>query len=589
MWLGVALFVGALLANQPVFAAAPARPAVEYRPEHCAWCQRDTWCELRATGKWQCRGCKAVRYFRNFLYPPIGFSLLPWSEEGLFKLYGTVDMNTGRRQYQRAYWSMGKQNGKSNLSGGLPLYHLDCENEPDAEVYGAAAAKDQAGIVFKATAKLIRANPTLMQRYKILDSVKKLQVRAEKRIGYEVLSADGDVRDGIRPSLLIRDELHRWKTQKSETLRDVTTKGQISREEPLDIVITTAGAEYESPLWFEEYSFAKLVLLEPSLAPDLLVMIYEADVKRVEEEPGYWESLEARLAANPSHESLGGHLRDAGIVKELNKARANAAERSKYLRYNLNVPLKTTEDPVIDIPKWQACGGGIDLRTWESFDVERVISEWKLAGRKCFAGVDASWTIDLTAVVGIFPPEAEGESWKFLPFFWVPQANVQKLERVTRMPMQAWVKKGLIEATPGNAIDLRAVTDRIRWMRTKFELVSVPYDRANFRTDAMKLADEDAITTVEVPQNFMELGFATKFLLAAYPDQNIHHGNHPVLNWMAACLQLQYDHKDNCQPSKPERLKSAKRIDGIQAIVTGLNQALTTVSTGYVKPNFAVI
>jgi hypothetical protein len=44
---------------------------------------------------------------------------------------------------------------------------------------------------------------------------------------------------------------------------------------------------------------------------------------------------------------------------------------------------------------------------------------------------------------------------------------------------------------------------------------------------------------------------------------------------MAACLQLQYDHKDNCQPSKPERGRTSNRIDGIQAIVTALNRALS--------------
>jgi phage terminase large subunit-like protein len=39
-------------------------------------------------------------------------------------------------------------------------------------------------------------------------------------------------------------------------------------------------------------------------------------------------------------------------------------------------------------------------------------------------------------------------------------------------------------------------------------------------------------------------------------------------------MQLQYDRKDNCQPIKPERMKSAKRIDGIAATVTALSRML---------------
>jgi phage terminase large subunit-like protein len=71
----------------------------------------------------------------------------------------------------------------------------------------------------------------------------------------------------------------------------------------------------------------------------------------------------------------------------------------------------------------------------------------------------------------------------------------------------------------------------------------------------------------------LHLSHPTKFLLSAYVDQKIRHGNNPVLNWMASCLQLQYDRKDNVQASKPERGKSAKRIDGIAAIITALARA----------------
>ncbi len=267
-------------------------------------------------------------------------------------------------------------------------------------------------------------------------------------------------------------------------------------------------------------------------------------------------------------------MRDAAIVVELNKARANSADRSKYLRYHLNVPIKTHEDPVIDVPKWQACGGGVDLRTWKKYDAEKLIETWGLGGRRCWPGVDASWTTDLTALVSVFEPfHGSDDAWTLLPNFWMPEENVAKIERICRVPLRAWIDQGFITATPGNSIDLRSVMDRIREANKLFDIVEVPFDRANFRTQGSDL-NEEGITAIEVHQNFMELGFATKFLLSAYPDKRIRHGNNPVLNWMAACLQLQYDHKDNCQPSKPERGKSSKRIDGMQAVVTALNRAL---------------
>jgi phage terminase large subunit-like protein len=282
------------------------------------------------------------------------------------------------------------------------------------------------------------------------------------------------------------------------------------------------------------------------------------------------------MAANPSHEDLGGFLKDAAIVGELEKAIAQPSERSKYLRYHLNVPLKTQEDPIIDMTQWLQCGGGEDLRDWPEYDFELLIIKWGLLERPCWAGVDASWTTDLTAVTFVFPPFEGTAAWTLLPFFWIPEGQIDKLERVCRVPYATWVSQNFIEATPGQTIDQRAVMDRIRWGRERFDLREVPYDRFNFRSEALNLADE-GIVAVEVNQSFLHLSHPTKFLLGAYLDQKIRHGNNPVLNWMASCLQLQYDHKDNCQPSKPERGKSSKRIDGIQATVTGLVRAIVAV------------
>jgi phage terminase large subunit-like protein len=546
---------------------------VEYRPGHCAYCDADTWCELRANGKWQCRACKVERFFARVLYPPLGYELMWWQRKALRDLYGTVQPEDGRRQYRRAFISLAKQNGKTFLLGGLPLYNILMEDEFQPEAYGGAAAKEQAGLVFKAASILVGANPDLQSRLKVLPSTKRI-LRRDGGGFYAVLSADGDLQDGIRPSLSLRDELHRWKTARAETLRDVMTKGQVSRDEPLDIVITTAGAEYESPLWLEEYEHAERVLAGIVKDPALYVLIFEPDRKRLKADPDYWKSRAARVAANPSHEDSGGFLRDASIVAELDKALLNPRARSKYLRYHLNVPLKTFEEPVIDLLKWLECGGGVDLPSWERFDLKRLIAEWGLAGQQCWIGIDASWTTDLTAAVCIFPPFKDVEAWTIVPFFWMPQERVEQLERACRVPFGAWIAQGFLEATPGGAIDLRSIIERVLELNVLFNVQELAYDRMNFRPQAMDLEENHGIVCAEINQNFLLLSPPTKWLLAAYPEGELRHGNHPVMNWMASCLQLQYDRKDNCQPVKPERLKSSKRIDGFQALITALNRAI---------------
>jgi phage terminase large subunit-like protein len=552
-----------------------------YRPDTCAWCQADTWCIPRANGKPQCKACEVELYYSAFLYPPLGLKVTGWARKILRELFGTLNEEDGTRQYERAYISAAKQNGKSFLTAGLPIYHIHMHPEISPEAYGSAAAKEQAGIIFKAASQLVNANPALLSVLKIIPSSKRI-IRKDLAGFYQVLSADGDVQDGIRPSLNLRDEVHRWRGAKAETLHDVTTRGQVSRTEPLDIGITTAGAEYESPLWAREYEAAKKVESGAVPVKNFYVAIFEADRKRIDKDPEYWKSREARVVANPSHEDNGGFLKDRAIARFLDDALTDPSQKPAYLRYHLNVPLKSSTEPVINMPKWQACGGfpgekePVDLRDWPIFDVKLLMSKWGLVDKTCFAGVDASWTQDMTAMVLGFPVN---DSWTLLPFFWLPEEKIIEIERKTMVSLSHWVNQGFVTATPGNAIDLRSVKDRIRWAHQMFDLQFIAYDRTNFRVEAMKLEEEDGFVVKEVPQNFMRLNEPTKFLLSAYEDGKIRHGNHPVLNWHASCLQLKYDDKDLCQPTKPKRLKTAQRIDGMQALATMWAEARTAEET----------
>ena len=588
MWLILIIMLAAeAVSGAPIF--PPSTPSktsgsaiFDYRPERCAYCNADTWCELRANQQRQCRGCKVERFFSNVLYPPLGYTLIGWQRQILRDLYGTVRPENGLRQYTSAFIEVAKKNGKSFLVGGMPIYNLLMEDELNPEAYGGAAAKEQAGLVFKAASQLVNANPYLLAKLKVLPSTKRI-VRRDGGGFYQVIAADGELQDGIEPSLSLRDELHRWRTARAETLRDVMTKGQISRREPLDVVITTAGAEYESPLWLEEYEQAKRVL-DGSLRMDsLYVAIYEPDIKRINSDDAYWMSREARVAANPSHEDHGGFLKDSAITAEMQKAIANPRARSKYLRYNLNVPVKALEDPVVDMQRWHLCGGGVDVRTWDAYDPERLAQLWNLnSGNPCWIGVDASWTTDLTAAVALFSPASSTDAWSVLPFFWLPEERLSILEKACRVPLSTWVRQGFIAATPGGAIDLRAVIERIEWMAERFPVAEIPYDRMNFRVEAMNL-ETKGLQCAEVAQTFLGLSAATKFLLSLISEGKIRHANNPVLNWMASCLQLQNDNKDNCQPAKPSRMKDAKRIDGIQAMVTAFSRAMLAVPAGEPK------
>lgn len=77
----------------------------------------------------------------------VPFELLPWQDEIIRTLYGTVKEN-GYRQYNTCYCEIPKKNGKSELAAAIALYMTCGDGEWGAEVYGCASDRQQASIVF---------------------------------------------------------------------------------------------------------------------------------------------------------------------------------------------------------------------------------------------------------------------------------------------------------------------------------------------------------------------------------------------------------------------------------------------------------
>ncbi len=91
------------------------------------------------------------------------FRLAEWERQIVRDLLGWK-REDGTRRYRTAYIEVPRKNGKSSLAAGLALYLLFADEEPGAEVYSAAADRDQAAIVFdlarEMVARRVAGNPT---------------------------------------------------------------------------------------------------------------------------------------------------------------------------------------------------------------------------------------------------------------------------------------------------------------------------------------------------------------------------------------------------------------------------------------------
>ena len=96
------------------------------------------------------------------------FALIDWQERIIRDLFGVLKPN-GYRQFNTAYIEIPKKQGKSELAAAIALLLCCGDGEAGAEVYGCAADRQQASIVFKVAADMVRMCPALNKRVKILD------------------------------------------------------------------------------------------------------------------------------------------------------------------------------------------------------------------------------------------------------------------------------------------------------------------------------------------------------------------------------------------------------------------------------------
>jgi phage terminase large subunit-like protein len=215
------------------------------------------------------------------------FDLRPWQKTILRKLFKT--RKDGLRQYRTCLLMLPRKNGKSELAAALAIYFLMFDGETGAEVYSAAADKDQAALVFNVAAQMIRNDPELAAQCDIIDSQKRI-VHRKSGSFYRAISAEAYSKHGFNASVVIYDELH---AAPNRELWDVLSTSQGARQQPLMMAITTAGYDRHSILW-ELYEHAKRVEHDPAIDPTFLPLLFEAP------QGSDWQDEKVWKVANPA-------------------------------------------------------------------------------------------------------------------------------------------------------------------------------------------------------------------------------------------------------------------------------------------------
>jgi phage terminase large subunit-like protein len=502
------------------------------------------------------RADKVVAFFGELLVHTKGrwarrqFVLEDWQEHGIIRpVFGEVvwssEVDAYVRRYRLVYIILGRKNGKSELAAGIVLYLLVGDDEESAEIYGAAKDTKQAGKVGEVVERMRQLSPLLSKRLGFNKNNRRV-FDEESNSYYEVIPADAKGELGHNPHGVVIDEVL---SQPNGDLWESLRTAAGARTQPLYVIIST---ETNEPVSFGATVIdeAERIAEDPRRAPHAF-----AYVRKTDTEADPWNEANWRHA-NPA---LGTFLSLQALREEALEAKNEPTKENSFRQYRLN-------QRVSQITRW------MPLHLYDACGGPAVLEDDVLAGRRCWGGLDLSATSDLTALAWWFPdavneqPGPHQVLWRF----WVPEAKIAWLSKHTGGAFEQWVHQGLITATEGDVVDYDVMHAQLLADHQLFAVQGLGLDKWN-ATGTANYCQARGIPVQLVSQTAAGLSAPMKELMRLTVSRAWNHQGHPVARWCFDSVEVKRDDQDNIRPVKPDRQKTAKRIDAVPAVVMAIS------------------
>jgi phage terminase large subunit-like protein len=450
----------------------------------------------------------AFRFFEGMLklsegqFEGTAFELDPSQAFIVGSLFGWKRAD-GTRRFRRAFIEQGKGNGKSPMAGGIGLYGLTADGEAGAQVYAAAAKKEQAGILFADAVKMVKASKPLLSRLEFSGGEGREYNIAYHPAGsfFRPVSRDtGKTGSGPRPHFVLADEVHELPDRKSIEMLE---RGFKFRRQPLLFMITNSGSDRNSVAWEEHEHAVKVAAGHREAINDPVFVGEPIDdttfsyVCALDEGDDPLRDSSCWPKANPL---LGVTITEQYLADVVAQAKAIPGQLNGILRLHFCV--------------WTEAETAWMTRA----TLEPAIAEFdpvkEHAGKKVFLGLDLSQNRDITAKATVVQT---GQTKEGKPTFdawidaWTPNDTILVRELRDKLPYTVWRDQGFIESPPGENINYRYVAQTLAEDAETFNVQMVAYDRyafKRFEEDVKELGLQ--MEFVEHPQGGTKKGIPTE-------------------------------------------------------------------------------
>ncbi|MGC2853946.1 terminase large subunit [Novispirillum sp. DQ9] len=407
----------------------------------------------------------------------------------------------GTRRFRRAYIEQGKGNGKSPLAGGIGLYGMTADKEPGAQVYAAAAKKDQAGILFQDACKMVRRSPALLKRLTFSGGLGRefnIAHHASQSFFRPISKDAGKTGSGPRPHFALCDEVHE---HPDRSIMEMLERGFKFRRQPLLLMITNSGSDRGSVCW-EEHQHAVRVAAGTMTPDEEAAYVGEAVddttfsfVCSLDKGDDPLEDPTCWAKANPL---LGVTITEGYLADVVKQAKSLPGKQNNILRLHFCV--------------WTDADSA-----WMSREtLEQVLDDFDpvdLRGEPAFLGADLAATTDLTALAFVVPtgevemPGPDGQpvmkpTYDAWVEAWTPADTLAERAARDSQPYDVWEREGWINAVPGKLVRMDFLAARVAEVQADYEAKVVAFDAYAFRKNFEPELDAVGVTIplVEHPQ-----------------------------------------------------------------------------------------
>ena len=468
------------------------------------------------------------------------FLLELWQKALISATFGFVHKIDGTRRFRELILMVARKNGKSALGSAIALYMLMADGENGPEIVSAATKREQAKIIWLESKRMVKKSPILSKRCRCLVG----EIDCDVNDGvFKPLSSESGTLDGLNVHCSLIDELH---AIEDCNLYDVIVDGMSAREQPLSIIVTTAGTVRES-IFDQKYEEAELIIKgydDPGGYKDdrVLPIIYELDAR------SEWMIESCWQKANPG----------LGTIKDLRTLADKVAKAKKNPRLVKNLVTKDFNVCETTSEAWLTFE---QLNNPATFDIEALKPSYAIGG------ADLSSTTDLTCATLIFMVPEDPHIY-VEQMYWIPEDLLERREAEDRVPYALWKEQGWLRTCPGNQIDYKSVVEWFVEMQNEkglymsffgYDAWSAVYFIKDMETAFGSYGME------KVVQGKYTLSAPMKSLGADLETKLVNYNNNPILKWCLSNTSIDVDRNDNIQPVKGK--SSIRRIDGMASLL----------------------